>query len=141
MQYCGEASFMKTLKEIMIIEKLKKETSHKLLLKRDMSARQKIIYDFLGYELEKLEVLQGATVYALANDDLSGLKKIQLIYGWGEGFELLPRISSEIQRTRSFMNTINKAMDSPKSISFVERRLVQEINKYVVAQARLYKKI
>ena len=63
---------------------------------------------------------------------------MELYYKHCEGLALLDKIREEIVHTELYLTTVEKAIDNFDSISFVERRLLKEINEYVASQARYY---
>lgn len=130
--------FKDILQEVIYTESIKKAISQDILMVKNDSMRQNLIYNFLSYELDKHEILEQAAILAVENDEHYLLKQLELFYKHCEGLVLLDKIRAEITHTELFLETVEKAIDDFDSISFVERRLIKEINKYVVTQARYY---
>ena len=122
----------------MILESCKKDISADILLTRDRKTRLDLIYKFLSYDLDKHELLEHAGVLAVSNHEEAIIKDLQSLYSYREGIELIDKIRDEISLIQKFINTIKKAIKYPDSRTFYERRIIQEISKYVVEQARLY---
>ena len=126
------------LKQVSVLESYKKELSSEILLTRKGKARLALIYKFLSYDLDKHELLEHAAVLAISNKEATMVEDLQKLYAHHDGEELIDKIRSEIKLIKRFMQTINKGIKYPDSITFYERRMIQEISKYVVEQARLY---
>lgn len=137
----GISYFKEILKEIQIIEAAKGEISLQLLLKPIKFKRQNFICDFLRYELDKHELMEELALYAINNNETEILKNMELFYSHVEEGTLLFKIRKEIYSTETFIRSMKKDMANSKGSSFLEKRLVQEINKYVMAQARCYRKM
>ncbi|MDD2620045.1 MAG: hypothetical protein PHC92_05205 [Syntrophomonadaceae bacterium] len=133
-----KALYNDLLKQVSVLESCKKEISSEILITRKGKVRLPLIYTFLSYDLDKHELLEHATVLALSNFEENIIEDLQKLYSHHEGEELIDKIRAEIKMIKKFMQTINKAIKYPDAISFYERRMIQEISKYVVEQARLY---
>lgn len=130
--------FNDILQELIYTENLKKAISKDILLAKNDLQQQKLIYDFLCYDMDKHVVLEQAARVAIENDDYFLIKQLELLYKYCEGLGLLDRIHAEIAHSKFFVTMVEKAIENSRSISFVERRLLKEINKYVITQARYY---
>ncbi|NLB87816.1 MAG: hypothetical protein GX790_01110, partial [Syntrophomonadaceae bacterium] len=82
--------------QVMAIELCKKELSKKILLLKPCKRRLNFIHSFLGYDLNKHELLEHATVIALHNDEKDILEKIDHFYSYREEEDLLNHIRKEI---------------------------------------------
>lgn len=129
------------LEQVMQLENTKKEISTELLLAREERKRLALIYNFLSYDLSKHELLEQAAVIALTNREKLVLEHLNRLYATVEKKDTIDKIRHEIECTGRFMKVVGQAKDEKSALSFSERRMVQEIIKYVVAQARLYNKI
>lgn len=129
------------LKQVDVLERQKKELSRDLLLYREGRRRLKMIYAFLSYDLDKHELFEHAAVCAMCNDEQHVLYDLQDFYSHVRGGELIERIRTEIKCTRRFMHLVEKGMDNENGLNFTERRLLQELCKYILEQARLYRQI
>ncbi|HBK53174.1 hypothetical protein [Syntrophomonas wolfei] len=127
------------LQQIMVLESYKKELSIQILLTKDGSSRRlDLILRFLNYDLDKHELLEHAAVLAISNQENTILEDLQKFYAYTDGNDLIEKIRAEIKFLQRFVNTIKKSIKLPNSRTFYERRMVQEISKYVVEQARQY---
>jgi molybdopterin-guanine dinucleotide biosynthesis protein len=129
------------LEQVMIIEGYKKEKSKQILLRRDPKKSLGLISGFLHLDLEKHKLLEQAAVVALNNQENSVIEQLEKLYSHCERQDLIDNIRSEIKHIEKFQHSIKKAIRYPSFLTFSERRMIQEINKYVVEQARLYNKI
>lgn len=129
------------LQEILYVENIKRLICRELLLVKENDLRQKLVYDFLCSDLEKHEILAQAAMMAIEKNEDFFLKRLEDFYQHCEGWDVLYKINTEIMRTQLYINTMEKAMHTPVAISFLERRLIKEIIKYVIAQARYYNKL
>lgn len=129
------------LEQVVALEAHKKEISADILLTRDNKKRSELVRAFLGFDLEKHELLEEAAVVALNNREDAILEHLERLYAHTrtEG-AALDRIRSEIGYARQFIRAMDKYRSLPYNMNFTERRMVQEIIKYVVEQARLYVK-
>lgn len=125
----------------MLIEACKKELSFRILLCRDKKSRLDLICYFLSYDLSKHELLEYALIMALENNESSIVEQIEDLYAHVSGDEILTAIRREIKIISRFIQTFNRTLVAPKSRSFSERRIIQEVSKYVVEQARQYTRL
>ncbi len=125
----------------MQLESRKKEISTEILLAREERKRLALIYNFLGYDLSKHELLEQAAVIALTNREQRVLDHLNRLYYTVEEQETIDKIRHEIKCTQRFMKVVNRAQENKSALTFSERRMVQEIVKFVVAQARLYNQL
>jgi hypothetical protein len=125
----------------MQLENSKKEISTELLLAREERKRLALIYNFLSYDLSKHELLEQAAVIALTNREQLVLEHLNRLYSTVEEEETIDKIRYEIKCTQRFMKVVSRAKDEKSALTFSERRMVQEIIKFVVAQARLYNQV
>lgn len=129
------------LEQVMQLENSKKELSTEILLARDMKKRLAMVYTFLSYDLSKHELLEQAAVIALTNREKMVLEHLHRLYFTTEDQETVDKIRNEIKSTQRFMKVVSRARDKKIDLDFSERRMIQEIDKYIVAQARLYNQI
>lgn len=129
------------LKQVDVLERQKKDLSRDLLLYKEGRRRMKLIYAFLSYDLDKHELFEHAAVCAICNNEEHVLYDLQDFYAHVRGGDLMERIRTEIKCTRRFMNLVEKSMENEGGLNFTERRLLQEICKYILEQARLYRQI
>ena len=129
------------LEQVMQLENSKKELSTEILLARDMKKRLAMVYTFLSYDLSKHELLEQAAVIALTNREKMVLEHLHRLYFTTEDQETVDKIRNEIKSTQRFMKVVSRARDKKIDLDFSERRMLQEIDKYIVAQARLYNQI
>jgi hypothetical protein len=129
------------LEQVMQLENSKKEISTELLLAREERKRLALIYNFLSYDLSKHELLEQAAVIALTNREQLVLEHLNRLYSTVEEEETIDKIRYEIKCTQRFMKVVSRAKDEKSALTFSERRMVQEIIKFVVAQARLYNQV
>lgn len=129
------------LEQVMLLENSKKELSTEILLARDIKKRLALVYTFLSYDLSKHELLEQAAVIALTNREQMVLEHLHRLYFTTEDQETVDKIRNEIKSTQRFMKVVSRARDQKTDLDFSERRMLQEIDKYIVAQARLYNQI
>ncbi len=130
--------FSDILQEVLYIENTKRLVCQELLLLRDYELRQKLVYSFLRCDMDKHEILHEAAVHAVEGSEDYLLKQLELFYKHCEGQDLIYKIQAEIMRSELYLDIIDKSIEDPASINFVERRFIKEITKYVVTQARYY---
>lgn len=129
------------LKQVDVLERQKKDLSRDLLLYKEGHRRMKLIYAFLSYDLDKHELFEHAAVCAMCNKEEHVLYDLQDFYAHVRGGDLMDRIRTEIKCTRRFMQLVEKSMENEGGLNFTERRLLQELCKYILEQARLYRQI
>lgn len=129
------------LKQVDVLERQKKEISRELLMYREDRRRLRIIYAFLSYDLDKHELFEHAAVCALCNNEEHVLYDLQDFYAHVRGNDLMDRIRTEIRCTRRFMQLVEKGMEAGPMLNFTERRILKELSKYILEQARLYVQI
>lgn len=126
------------LRQVNVLENQKRDLSRDILLYREAHRRLKMIHAFLSYDLDKHELFEHAAVCALCNEEDYVLEDLYEFYAHVRGGELIDRIRSEIKCTRRFLQLVEKSMEDENRLNFTERRLLQEVCKYIVEQARLY---
>lgn len=131
--------YINILDQVLAIELCKKEISKKILLLKPGKRRLNFIHSFLGYDLNKHELLEHAAVIALHNDEQDILERISQFYYYREEEDLLSHIRKEIRLNSVLMETIKKQLNN-HNLTFVEKRMLKEITKYVLEQAREYMK-
>ena len=136
-----KAFYRDILVHVLSIESRKKQVSQRLLLTKSERLRLRIIREFLSLDLDKHTLLQQAAVVGFQNREFDVLDHLRKLYGVEDYDELPERIRQEIQRTERLLLPIVNEIRYPKSSGFFERRLVQEVNKYVTSQAREYVKV
>ncbi len=134
----GRSYFTEILQELLNIEKTKQMICHELLQVSDKDVQLKLVYSFLASDLDKHEMLEQAALLACKETEDYLLKQLELFYKHCEGKDLLLKIRAEISRVEMYLDTVDKAIENSAAISFMERRLIQEISRYVITQARYY---
>jgi hypothetical protein len=123
---------------VVIIEGIKKEISRALLLVKDSDKKIKQVYNFLSYDLEKHRLLEYAAVMATDEGEGQILRNLQKFYSYVEGDDLIEKINLEIVCIMRYLEILRHEIKNKGSSDFVERRMIQEICKYVVAMAKIY---
>lgn len=132
------AIYNSILEQVMVLEKTKKKLSRQILISKDNTKKIEQIYQFLICEFNKHELLEQAAVIAVANQESGIISHLTSMYEPVESGELINKIRKEIGYGEEFIRLIKKAKSKQSKISFTERRMVQEIIKYVLAQCRIY---
>lgn len=132
------AIYNSILQQVMLLEKSKKELSRQILLNKDHDKRLDQVYKFLVCEYNKHELLEQAAVIALNNQETAIISHLKSMYEPIESSELIDKIRKEMNYGQQFMSLVKKSKSKRGNISFTERRMVQEIVKYVLAQCRIY---
>ncbi|HZK43625.1 MAG TPA: hypothetical protein VFC73_04985 [Syntrophomonadaceae bacterium] len=127
--------------QILTIETCKKDLSKKILLLKEGKRRTSYIYAFLSYDFNKHELLEHATIVALHNYEETILENIKKFYSHCTEDEILTCIRKEIKTSKMLLDSVKKQMHNKSELSFTEKRMFDEVCKYVVEQAREYMKI
>lgn len=127
------------LQQVMLLERYRKDISRRLKLLKDKRQRQSMIYSFLSLDLEKHQLLEHAAMVAIRTNETDVIRHLQRLYIYnGDSANLVRVIQGETRITRNFMNIILMSIRDPGRMNFSERRLAQEIEKYVMARANGY---
>lgn len=126
------------VEQVVVIEGCKKEISRDLLLLKDSEKRIKQVYNFLSYDLEKHRLLEYAAIMAVDEEDPQILRNLQKFYSYADGDDIIEKISAEIVCILRYLEILQNEIKEKGSSDFVERRMIQEICKYVTAMAKLY---
>lgn len=129
------------LRKILLLEVEKKATSRRILIKRSDRERLPLIRDFLQAELSKHRLLEQAAVSALQNRAHEVLKHISQLYPPSEGISQIECIRVESARCEQMLVLVCKEIKHPDTCTFFERRVLNDIKKYVVDQAREYARV
>jgi len=136
-----KAFYQNILQQVLTLELDKKNLSSNILITRNKDHRISLILHFLDCDLKKHELLEHAAVVAMSNRETSILEHLGQLYAHvGSDKGTIDRIQAEIEFVRRFINLLTKLDKHPDMLSFFERRMVQEIVKYVMEQARIYNK-
>lgn len=136
-----KAFYQNILQQVLTLEVEKKNLSTEILITRNKDQRLQLILNFLNHDLKKHELLEHAAVVAMSNKEEAILEHLGKLYAHtGREVEAIDRIHEEIDFISGFINLLTKLDKHPEQISFFERRMVQEIVKYVMEQARMYNK-
>ncbi|MGI6452041.1 MAG: hypothetical protein ACOX0E_00925 [Syntrophomonadaceae bacterium] len=134
------AIYRNILEQVKIIENYKRDLSSHILMIKNNEKRLQMVYDFLSYDMDRHQLLEHVAVVALNNNQVTVLEDLSHLYGKDTENDILATIRREISDTQHLMDTVKKMIKQPLSRSFFERRMAQEITKYVLEQARLYNK-
>ncbi|MGE5403634.1 MAG: hypothetical protein ACM3PP_01725 [Candidatus Saccharibacteria bacterium] len=129
------------LNSVLDLESRKKRASETILLIKAPREKLPYIRDLLNYDLEKHRLLEQAAVAAMQNQSDEILTHLSKLYDVKAGIDVIDVIREEIARNERLLDPVNKEIKRPKSGTFTERRLLQEINKYAATQAREYIKV
>ena len=131
--------YQSILQQVLKIEVLKKELSREILICRDKKSRLKLINSFLQYDLKKHELLEHAAVVAAGNEEMKILDDIRELYvHTGKNEDTITIIREEITLVRQFLYLIENAFKPHSTLNFLEKRMAQEVEKYVTEQAKIY---
>ena len=126
------------LKEVLMLEVEKKEIAQRILILKSDMDRLPLIKDFLQTDLSKHQLLEQAAVTAMQNQVSEVLDHISRLYTMTDGISLIQCIRAEINRDQKMLALLGKEMKHPDNRTFSERRILREVNKYVIFQAREY---
>ncbi len=129
------------LKKILLLEVEKKATSRKILIKKSDRERLPLIRDFLQAELSKHRLLEQAAVSALQNRAHEVLAHISQLYPSSDGISEIESIRVESARCEKMLVLVCKEIKDPNTCTFFERRILNDIKKFVIDQAREYARI
>lgn len=128
------------IQQVLVIENCKKELASKILMIRG-DRRWQLIKEFLRYDLEKHLLLEQAAVIVINNGATAMIEDLEKLYQFSNGENLLGKIRREGSYIENFIKIIEQGIKHKNWLSFTERRVMQEIDKYVVEQAREYNKL
>lgn len=133
--------YQSILQQVLALELDKKNLSTQILTTRNKDERYNLIHKFLTIDLKKHELFEHAAIVAMSNHEDAILEQLAMLYAHtGRDDEAIYRIRDEMEFVRGFVNLLDKLISHPELLSFFERRMVQEIGKYVMEQARMYNK-
>lgn len=135
----SKPGFHSILHQVRSLEKLKQEISHQLVSASEPALSLSFVYSFIYFDLQKHELLWQAAWTARQKQDMDSWHIISQLYQHIDTDAILTvKIADEIRLNRQFLKVINKTLVEPQQSSFNERRLAQEVKKYVTAQAQMY---
>jgi hypothetical protein len=132
--------YKSAIKSVLNIESHKKDLAEKLLMLQG-DKRWVVIRRFLEYDLKKHLILEQAAIIVMSNKANSMVNELEKLYKYTNEKDLISKIRKEINIVEDFIKIIDKGIKHKSWLSFSERRAIQEINKYVIEQARVYKKL
>ncbi len=127
--------------QVLAIELCKKELSKKMLLFKEAKQRQRYIYSFLNYDVNKHELLEHAALIAYQHNEKEVLDRISRFYADNPEENIIESIRQEMKLAKSLNFVVQKQINYPQRLSFVEKRKLSDINKYVLEQARAYMRV
>jgi hypothetical protein len=128
------------IQQVLVIETCKKNLASSILIVRD-KRRWQLIQEFLQYDLEKHLLLEQAAVIVINNGAAEMIEDLERLYQFSSGENLISKIRQESSHIENFIKIIERGRKHKNWLSFTERRVMQEINKYVLEQAREYSKL
>ncbi|MGS0764697.1 hypothetical protein [Syntrophomonas curvata] len=128
------------IQQVLVIENCKKELASKILMIRG-DRRWQLIQEFLRYDLEKHLLLEQAAVIVINNGATEMIEDLEKLYQFSSGEDLISKIRQEGAHIENFIKIIERGRKHKNWLSFTERRVMQEIDKYVIEQAREYNKL
>jgi len=132
------ALYREVLEKNKYIEQQKKQVSSKMLLVKNTEERINFITEFLNWELKRHEITEHIAVIALNNRKNHIITGLQQLYPGEKNGDVLTVIRENIDYYQTIIGLMHKRRKFPLYLSFVERRMVKEITRYVLDQARLY---
>lgn len=129
------------LTQVLALENSKKELAETILLLKNLKDKLPLIKEFLSLNIQKNLLFEQAAVAAMQNQASGVLEHLGRLYGGVEEDQVIEVIREELERDQRLIETVKKRIKYPYSGTFLERRLLQEIDKYVVNQARQYNKV
>ncbi|NLW45285.1 MAG: hypothetical protein GXY92_08900 [Syntrophomonadaceae bacterium] len=129
------------LKKILLLEIEKKSTSRRILIQKSERERLPLIRDFLQADLSKHRLLEKVAVSAVQNRVDEVLDHISQFYPSSEGLSQIECIRIESARCEQMLVLICKEIKHPETCTFFERRVLSDIKKYVIDQAREYARV
>ena len=128
------------LKRILLLEIEKKETARRILVLKSDTDRLPLMRDFLQADLTKHQLLEQVTVSAMQNQVFEVLDQIGRFYSSADGISQIECIRTEITRCESMLALVDKSIKHPRTCTFFERRILRDVNRLVISQARDYSK-
>lgn len=132
--------YRSAIQQVLVIEKCKKDLAAKILMVRD-ERRWQLIQEFLQYDLEKHLLLEQAAVIVINNGNAGMVEDLEKLYRFSSGENLISKIRKEGSHIEKFIKIVERGRKHKNWLTFSERRVMQEISKYVVEQAREYNKL
>lgn len=136
-----KAFYHDILNRVLAIERRRKQIAEQILLVRTTREKLPLIRDFLNCNLDKNRLLEQAAIAATQNMVDEVLEHIGRLYGGVSIDAVIDTIREEIERNQSLLNPVVKEIKHPRTTNFLERRMIKEIEKAVMKQAREYAKI
>ncbi len=133
--------YKNTLEQVLAIELKKKDLSHKILLLKEGKRKWTHMYTFLSYDVSKHELLEHITVVFMQNKEDELIKQIENFYLYRNDADVLVAIRKEIKTDLAFMEVVKKQLNHPANLTFVEKRMLNEISKFIIEMAREYMKM
>lgn len=128
------------LKRILLLEIEKKETAQRILVLKSETDRLPLMRDFLQADLTKHQLLEQVAVSAMQNQVSEVLDQIGRFYSPADGTSQIECIRAEITRCESMLALVDKNIMHPRTCTFFERRILRDVNRLVISQARDYSK-
>lgn len=126
------------LQQVLLVERCRHELNQRLLVSKNRAQRRQLMLSFLCLDLEKHQLFAHAAQVAVQAGDGNVIRRLQNFYRHAARFDnIVMTIQDEIKNTRIFINIIQRSLHSWAEMSFAEKRLTQEIEKYIMARAQL----
>lgn len=133
--------YRKTLYQVMLLEKERCDISQDILQMKNHKEQQKLMISFLCLDLKKHQLLAYASQVAVQLGDHNVINRLKNLYCHvNKSDSILKIIQYEIDKTCQLISTMQKSLQSPADMTFSEKRLTQEIKKYIFARAQYQQK-
>lgn len=130
--------YKEALSQVLAMENIKKDLSRLMLQQREAAERRSIIIDFISQDLKKHSLLAQMAAEGTNRDDVEVLTSICHLYGVDNADDLWNKIESHQRLNQRMLDLLQKEMEHPGEGDFLERRLLMEIEKQALRQARDY---
>lgn len=130
--------YKETLTQVLALETKKKDLSRVMLQQHEGVERRRTIMEFINMDLLKHNMLAQMLAQTTNQQDLEVLASIGNLYGVGDSEELWAKVESHQRLNRRMLDLLEREIEIPGQGDFVERRLLMEIEKQALRQARDY---
>lgn len=130
--------YQNILLQVLNLEREKKKVAEALLLVKGEQEKIPYVRDLLRLDLAKHRLMEQALSVAAQNKSDEVMEHILKMYPEAACDNISCIIRGSIERDESLLKPLEKAIKHPDFITFFERRILREIEKFAMEEARVY---
>jgi len=129
--------YTEIIQQVILVERCRHDLNKRLLSSKNRAQKRQLMLSFLCLDIEKHQLFASAAQVAVQDGDETVIRRLHNFYRHNAEFDnIVMIIQDEINKTRKFIHVIQRSLHGWAEMSFAEKRLAQEIEKYIIVRAQ-----